>query len=99
MDTTYKDGVLTVFLTGEIDHHSAVKIREETDLQIKKLHPTVLRLNFAGVKFMDSSGIGLIMGRYRAMRMTGGSLEVEDVPNQLKRIVALSGISSLGVIK
>lgn len=99
MDINYKDGVLTVFLAGEIDHHTAVKIREETDLQIKKLHPTVLKLNFGGVKFMDSSGIGLIMGRYRAMRMTGGSLEVEDVPKQLKRIVALSGISALGVLK
>lgn len=99
MEISYKDGAMTVFLTGEIDHHSAVKIREETDLQIKRLHPTLLKLNFAGVKFMDSSGIGLIMGRYRAMRMAGGSLEVEDVPKQLKRIVALSGIASLGVIK
>ena len=98
MNKLYEDGVLTVYLSGEIDHHCAAGIREETDVQIKQLQPSIFKLNFQNVKFMDSSGIGLIIGRYRAMRLIGGELYIESVPKHLKRIIALSGISSLGIV-
>ena len=99
MNIVYNDGVLTVYLVGEIDHHTAVQIREETDLHIQNKHPSLLKLNFKNVKFMDSSGIGLIMGRYRVMRLIGGKLVIEEIPKHLRRIIALSGIYSLGVKK
>ena len=55
--------VLTVWLTGELDHHAAREIREQIDSALGRCTATLLRLDFSGVGFMDSSGIGLIMGR------------------------------------
>ena len=62
------------------------------------MQPRVLKLNFADVGFMDSSGIGLIMGRYRTMQLYGGDLRVTDVPDSLRRIMELSGLNALDVI-
>ena len=69
------DNEMTVFLCGELDHHSAKKLREATDSLIQQKHPEKLRLNFSGVTFMDSSGIGFIMGRYRMMQLYGGTVD------------------------
>lgn len=67
-------GGLTVWLTGELDHHSARMMREQIDAAVERTRPSVLRLDFSGVGFMDSSGIGLIMGRYRLMQLYNGKL-------------------------
>lgn len=93
------DGTVTAFLSGEIDHHTSAQIRREIDLTIERVRPDVLRLDFNGVQFMDSSGIGLIMGRYRQMSLLGGSVSVENIPKHLERLVRLSGITALGVMK
>lgn len=97
--TVLKGNELTVYLTGEIDHHSARKIREMTDSMIQQSQPGMLRLNFSGVSFMDSSGIGLIMGRYRMMKLYGGELRVINVPPGLRRIMEMSGLGSLNVLE
>ena len=94
-----EEGVLTVRLSGEIDHHSARTVREETDTLIQQKRPHELRLDFSSVTFMDSSGIGLIMGRYRVISLLGGKLEVVNVPPNLQKIFVLSGLESLGVMK
>ncbi|MDR0913583.1 MAG: anti-sigma factor antagonist [Oscillospiraceae bacterium] len=99
IETTYQNKTLTAFLSGDIDHHNAGEIRARIDGQAENLHPKKLELDFAKVKFMDSSGIGLIMGRYRQMSLLGGRLEVVNVPKNLERLMSLSGISSLGVLK
>ena len=52
-------------LSGELDHHHTQKLREEIDRNVQKERPARLALDFAGVEFMDSSGIGLVLGRYR----------------------------------
>ena len=62
-------------------------------------HPTLLRLDFSGVSFMDSSGIGLVMGRYRMMALQGGRVSVENVPEGLKKMMQLSGLGALGVLE
>ncbi len=97
--TVLKGNELTVYLTGEIDHHSARNIREMTDSMIQQSQPRLLRLNFSGVSFMDSSGIGLIMGRYRMMKLYGGDLRVINVPSGLRRIMEMSGLGSLNVLE
>ena len=97
--TVLKGNELTVYLTGEIDHHSARNIRELTDSMIQQSQPRLLRLNFSGVSFMDSSGIGLIMGRYRMMKLYGGDLRVINVPSGLRRIMEMSGLGSLNVLE
>lgn len=91
--------VLRAILEGEIDHHSAKAIREEIDTAAQKPGIRLVKLDFSGVTFMDSSGIGLIMGRYRLMQGLGGSLEVVRTPPHLEKLMRLAGISQLKVIK
>lgn len=99
LNTKYKDDILTVNLTGEIDHNRAAKLRTAIDSQLNALRPKLLQLDFSKVTFMDSSGIGLIMGRYRSMGLIGGKIKVINVPENIGRIINLSGVSSLGVLK
>ena len=97
--TEYKNNALTAYLSGEIDHNCAGSIRSQIDGQAENLHPGTLLLDFSKVSFMDSSGIGLIMGRYRTMALLGGNLKVVNVPERLQRIINLSGVGALGVLK
>lgn len=97
--TEYDKNVITVFLSGEIDHNNAGSLRSQIDGQAESLHPKTLTLDFSKVSFMDSSGIGLIMGRYRTMSLLGGNLRVVNVPKRLEKIIALSGVGALGVLK
>lgn len=99
VETEYADNVLTAKLYGEIDHHKAPSIRNKIDSGIESLKPKELRLDFSGVSFMDSSGIGLIMGRYRQVSLVGGVLKVVNIPKNLEKIITLSGISTLGVLR
>lgn len=99
VETDYNDNILVAKLYGEIDHHRAPQIRNKIDSQTESLRPKELHLDFSGVSFMDSSGIGLIMGRYRHVSLIGGRLKVINVPLSLQKIINLSGIDSLGVLK
>lgn len=98
LNTDYKDDVLTVFLSGELDHNRSAGIRAAIDSQLSALRPKRLELDFSRVSFMDSSGIGLIMGRYRSMALVGGELRVVNIPPALSKIIELSGVRSLGVL-
>ncbi len=92
---TFEKNTLTVQLSGEIDHHSARGIRQAVDADIEKYRPKTLVLDFGRVKFMDSSGIGLIMGRYRMMKIAGGVVRIDHVPQHLERLIALSGVRQI----
>lgn len=95
MDT--KDGVMTVWLTGELDHHAARPLRERVDSALLQSGVSELHLDFSGVTFMDSSGIGLIMGRYRQMAGRGGKLRVTGASERLLRVMKLAGLERLPV--
>lgn len=99
VETQFSDDVLTAKIYGEIDHHRAPAIRQKIDGQTESLRPKELHLDFSGVSFMDSSGIGLIMGRYKNVMLIGGKLKVINIPKNLQKIISLSGIDSLGVLK
>ena len=99
LDITYENGVLTAKLSGEIDHHIAPRIRADIDAKCESCRPARLILDFGSVSFMDSSGIGLIMGRYRCISLLGGRMEVINIPPSLKKIFVISGIETLGVMK
>lgn len=90
---------VTAFIKGDIDHHTAKDIRETIDIYVQEKQPRFLNLDFSGVQFMDSSGIGLIMGRYRLMQMLNGSIKVINIPGHIKRLIELSGLLGLGVIE
>ncbi len=71
MDWKYEkeDKLLTLTLTGEIDHHTAEKIRRKVDYEIQRYMPKKTIFDFAYVNFMDSAGIGLLIGRYKMVTM------------------------------
>ena len=87
--------VVTVYLKGEIDHHSAKEIRDNIDNAIELNMPTLLVLDFKDVGFMDSSGIGLVMGRYRNLVKSGAELHITGAPPQIYKILKLAGIEKL----
>lgn len=90
-------GVLTVWLSGELDHHAARTLREQVDSAVERSSAKRLRLDFSGVTFMDSSGIGLIMGRYRLMLSRGGLLSVVGPSERLRRVMKLAGLEKLPI--
>ena len=92
-------GVLRAFLGGEIDHHTAKELREGIDSAASAQKPGKLVRDFREVTFMDSSGIGLVMGRYRLMREMGGELRVTGVPSHIKKVMRLSGLDKLAVLE
>ncbi len=96
---SYRDGVLMARLSGEIDHHAAREMREAIDDTAQKVKPACLRLDFSQVPFMDSSGIGLILGRVRLLQYWRGRVVLCGLSAQLGRMVELAGIGSLAVIE
>jgi stage II sporulation protein AA (anti-sigma F factor antagonist) len=90
---------VTAFLDGELDHHSTKSIREEIDESIERMKPKELTLDFKNVTFMDSSGIGLVMGRYRCMQLLDGKLNVKDASVHIRKVMRLAGLDRLANIE
>lgn len=91
--------VVTAYLGGEIDHHNARFMREEIDNAVNLHMPTLLVLDFKDVNFMDSSGIGLVMGRYRNLLKTGAELHITGAPPQIFKMMKLAGIEKLATLE
>lgn len=92
---SYTDGILTVAVLGEVDHHSAKPIREHIDKQLYRYHPSELVLDLSTVSFMDSSGLGLILGRLSLCRHFDCCLRIVGADARAKRIFALSGMERI----
>lgn len=86
---------VTAFLEGEIDHHTAAALRMEIDDAVQRNKPKTLKLDFADVTFMDSSGIGLVMGRFRTVQPLGGRLVVSNLSPQVYKIMQLAGLEKI----
>ena len=95
----HQDQVMTAYLEGEIDHHSARPIREQIDDEAQQSKPQMLLLDFGRVSFMDSSGIGLVMGRFRLMSELGGTLKVVNTPPHIAKVMRLAGMERLNVLE
>lgn len=96
---SYREGVLTAMLSGEIDHHTAARMRESIDDAAQKLKPYCLRLDFTAVPFMDSSGIGLVLGRVRLCGFWHGRVVLCGLSPSLEKMVELSGIARVAAIE
>ena len=94
----YKQKEICVYLDGEIDHHSASLIRVSIDEAVTGKRPVLLVLDFDKVTFMDSSGIGLVMGRYRNLSRRGAKLHITGTSPQIYKVMRLSGIEKLSTI-
>lgn len=83
---------LTVRLAGELDHFCAQSVRRDLDRLIADPSVRTLVLDFSNLQFMDSSGIGVILGRYRQMRDRGGQVGVVNMNGHIARIFHMSGM-------
>ncbi len=89
------DNKLKIYIAGEIDHHSAFSIKDTIDAQILRTSPKEVILNFDKVSFMDSSGIGLILARYKFAQNCGSTLYVQGLNRQTQKVLALAGIKTI----
>lgn len=83
---------LIIYITDDLDHHTVTKLREESDKLIATGNVKHVIFDFSNVGFMDSSGIGLIMGRYKKVMFLGGRAAVTNVGEAVDRIFCLSGL-------
>lgn len=83
---------LVVHLYEELDHHNSISLREESDKIISGKYIKDIIFDFTGSEFMDSSGIGVIMGRYKKVIFAGGKVAVTGVNQSIDRIFRLSGL-------
>ena len=88
-------GLLTFFITGEIDHHNARAIREGIDRSLAANRTATVKLDLSAVDFMDSSGLGLILGRYTKVREFGGTLCIEGASERIIRILHMAGVDKI----
>lgn len=85
-------GTLTVFLEGELDHRMADDVRRELDRLMDETRVRRLVFDVSRLEFMDSSGIGLIIGRYKRLNRRGGSVAVADPDQRIDRLLSMSGV-------
>lgn len=91
---------MVVHIGGEIDHHSAVSVRTAIDEEIMEKRPKKVLLELSSVDFMDSSGLGLIMGRLALMNRFGGELALLDPGEAVLKIVRLAGMERMvGILR
>ena len=90
-----KDKLLIFKITEDIDDHSVQKIRRRADYEIERHIPRKVIFDFNNVSFMDSAGIGLILGRYKNVTMLGGELELKNASKSVEKILKMSGVTKL----
>ena len=90
-----KDKLLVFKIKEEIDDCSVQKIRRRADYEIERYMPRKVVFDFSDVSFMDSAGIGLLMGRYKLVSMLGGQVEVSNITPSVRRIFEMSGIQKV----
>lgn len=92
---SFKEDILTVGLSGEIDHHVCDEIRTDIDREFARCGASGLNFDFTSVTFMDSSGIGMILGRYKKVTAQGGRVKIRNAGNLVRQLLDMAGIFSL----
>ena len=90
-----KDKLLVFKISEEIDDHSVQKIRRRADYEIERYMPKRVIFDFNSVTFMDSAGIGFLIGRYKFANMLGVTLEIANLTQSVKKIFEISGVLKL----
>ena len=93
-----KGRTLVIRMPKELDHHTTGQIPGIADRMIGEKNIQRIEFDFRDTGFMDSSGIGLVMGRYKLMQEIGGNLVVRNPPPHIKKVMRLSGIDRLASI-
>ena len=90
-----EDKLLILEITEEIDHHTTEKIRRKADYEIERFSPKRTIFDFNKVTFMDSAGIGMLIGRYKLVTMLGGTMEMVHVKPNIRKIFEMCGIPKI----
>ena len=94
-ETRSRDGLLCIYLYGEIDHHRAVSVRSQIDEALFTRMPKKLVIDVGRVDFMDSSGLGLIMGRLAKAKEIGASLILRNPSARVTRMIKMAGLDRI----
>jgi stage II sporulation protein AA (anti-sigma F factor antagonist) len=92
---TVKQGCLIAKVSGDVDQHNAALVREETDIKISHENVKNLIFDFTNLDFMDSSGLGIIIGRYKIISSLGGKVAIAVTKPTIRRLLELSGINKI----
>ena len=95
ISTIPKQRMILVRVSGEIDHHLSEKMRRAIEKEILRSGAINVAFDFGRVSFMDSSGIGMLIGRYKTVRALGGHIIVYDAVEQIRRLIEMSGVTEL----
>ena len=90
-----KGNILRIYLPKELDHHISDSLREEADLLAESYFIRKIIFDFSRTDWMDSSGIGVILGRYKNMKLSGGHVYAVHLNERMKKIFAMSGMEHL----
>lgn len=90
-----QENYLTIYLPRDVDHHSVEEIKQEADRLIDRNHIRYVIFDFADTWFMDSSGIGVIMGRYKKVCLLGGGVFAVNTNERMKKILKMSGVTKI----
>ncbi|KAA6451600.1 anti-sigma F factor antagonist [Bacillus swezeyi] len=92
IDFNVKESVLCVRLTGELDHHTAETLRKQVSDYLEQYDICHIVLNLEDLSFMDSSGLGVVLGRYKEIKQLGGEMIVCAISPAVKRLFDMSGL-------
>jgi len=98
IELTGEKKLLTVRVGGELDHHTVDDIRMRVERELRRTGAINVAFDFSDVTFMDSSGIGVIMGRYKTVRSLGGRVVIFGMSKEIERIVRMAGIDRIADI-
>ncbi len=87
--------VLVIHLPKEFDHHNSRDLRYETDLLLAENYVRKIVFDFSRTVFMDSTGIGILLNRYKQMQRSGGTTAIYGANAQILRILAVGGVAKL----
>lgn len=90
-----KDNSLRIMVPKELDHHSSIDLRTQTDMLLRTYPVKNLVFDFQNTEFMDSSGIGMMIGRCKSMDFTGGEVMAEHMNERIQKIFLLSGLHNI----
>ena len=95
MEYQVQENCLTIYLPQEVDHHNAEKIKKDADRLIDRNHIRYVIFDFEKTNFCDSSGIGVIMGRYKKVYLLGGEVCAVHASERMKKILKMSGVTKI----
>ncbi|NLD19209.1 MAG: anti-sigma factor antagonist [Clostridiales bacterium] len=89
------ENILIACIKGDIDHHGAAPLRNSVDKAMKAFRCKNLILDFSGVSFMDSAGIGVVLGRYKRLSKTSGNIYISGCSLYIEKLLSMAGVFTL----